>query len=378
MHIGTIAIHVGQEPDPQTGAVVFPVYQTSTYAQSAPGKHKGYDYSRTANPTRDRLQKAVAALEDGKFGLAFSSGLAATATLMTLFRTGDHFVCLDDVYGGTYRLFEKVFRPWGMHFDFVDARNPREVERALRPNTKMVWVESPSNPLLKLVDIAVLAEICRKRKVLLAVDNTFMSPCFQRPLHLGADIVVHSATKYLGGHSDVVGGAVVTNRPEVYERVKFSQNAIGAVPAPWDCWLVLRGIKTLALRMRQHEKNAMEIARFLEGHRRVARVIYPGLRSHPQHALARRQMTGFGGMLSFEVKGGMGAARKMISRAKLFTLGESLGAVESLIELPAIMTHASIPAERRRELGIADGLIRISAGAEDSGDLVADLKQALA
>jgi cystathionine gamma-lyase len=374
----TRAIHAGQKPDPATGAVVVPIYQTSTFAQEAVGKHRGYEYARTANPTRSALEQCIAALEGGAHGLAFASGMAAEAAVMQLLKPGDHTVAVDDLYGGTYRLFRRVLEPMGLSFSFVDGSDLTAVERSLTERTRMVWVESPTNPLLKLIDIAGVSKLAHARQALLVVDNTFMSPYFQRPLSLGADITVHSATKYLGGHSDVIGGALVVNREDLFEQLAFLQNAVGGVPGPIDAWLVLRGLKTLAIRMREHEANARQVAEFLRGHRKVARVLYPGLADHPQRDLARRQMSGFGGMISFEVKGGLEPARRVVERTQLFTLAESLGGVESLIELPALMTHASIPAETRRAHGVADGLVRLSVGIEDAPDLISDLDQALA
>ena len=374
----TRAIHAGQAPDPATGAVVVPIYQTSTYAQDALGKHRGYEYSRTGNPTRAALETCIAALEGGAHGLAFASGMAAEAAIMQLLKPGDHTVAVDDLYGGSYRLFRRVLEPMGLTFSFVDGSDLTAVEKSLTDRTRIVWVESPTNPLLKLVDIEAVSKLAHARQALLVVDNTFMSPYFQRPLSLGADIVVHSATKYLGGHSDVIGGTLVVNRDDLFERLSFLQNAVGGVPGPMDAWLVLRGIKTLAIRMREHEHNAREVAAFLVGHPKVARVFYPGLADHPQRDLARRQMSGFGGMISFEVKGGLEPARRVVERTRLFTLAESLGGVESLIELPAAMTHASIPAETRRAHGVADGLVRASVGIEDVADLISDLDRALA
>jgi cystathionine beta-lyase/cystathionine gamma-synthase len=374
----TRAIHAGQQPDPATGAVVVPIYQTSTYAQDAVGKHRGYEYSRTGNPTRAALETCIAALEGGAHGLAFASGMAAEAAIMQLLKPGDHTVAVDDLYGGTYRLFRRVLEPIGVSFSFVDGSDLAAVEKSLTDRTRMVWVESPTNPLLKLVDIEAVSKLAHTRQALLIVDNTFMSPYFQRPLSLGADIVVHSATKYLGGHSDVIGGALVVHRDDLFERLAFLQNAVGGVPGPMDAWLVLRGIKTLAVRMREHDSNARLVAAFLIDHPKVARVFYPGLPNHPQRDLARRQMSGFGGMISFEVKGGLEPARRVVERTRLFTLAESLGGVESLIELPAAMTHASIPAETRRAHGVADGLVRVSVGIEDAADLISDLDRALA
>jgi cystathionine gamma-lyase len=374
----TRAIHAGQPPDPATGAVVVPIYQTSTFAQTGVGKHRGYEYSRTRNPTRAALEQCIAALEGGQHGLAFASGMAAEATIMQLLKPGDHTLAVDDLYGGTYRLFRRVLEPMGLSFSFVDGTDRKAVEQALTDRTRLLWLESPTNPLLKLVDIQAVSALAHARQALVAVDNTFMSPYFQRPLALGADIVVHSATKYLGGHSDLIGGTLVVNRDDLFEQLAFLQNAIGGVPGPMDAWLVLRGLKTLAVRMREHERNAREVATFLTGHAKVARVFYPGLPNHPQRELAARQMSGFGGMISFEVKGGLEPARRVVEQTRLFTLAESLGGVESLIELPAAMTHASIPADTRRAHGVADGLIRISVGIEDVADLISDLDRALA
>jgi cystathionine gamma-lyase len=374
----TRAIHVGQAPDPATGAVIVPIYQTSTYAQSEVGVHKGFDYSRTANPTRAALEACLASLDGGRYGLAFASGMAAEDTVLHLFEAGDHVVVCDDVYGGTFRLFHRVLERVGLRFSFVDATRPENVAAAIEDRTRLIWLESPTNPLLKLVDIRAVAELAHARGIVVAVDNTFASPYCQRPLELGADVVHYSTTKYLGGHSDVVGGALITSRDDLYERLKFLQNAVGGVPGAFDSWLVLRGLKTLAVRMRQHSANAVAVACWLEQHPRVRRVYYPGLPSHAQHSLAKRQMTGgFGGMLSFEVGGGVEAAREVARRTELFTLAESLGGVESLIELPALMTHASLPAERRADIGIDDGLIRLSVGIEESDDLISDLQQAL-
>ena len=374
----TRAIHAGQAPDPATGAVVVPIYQTSTFAQDALGKHRGYEYSRTGNPTRAALEQCIAALEGGAHGLAFASGMAAEATVMQLLKPGDHTLAVDDLYGGSYRLFRRVLEPMGLTFSFVDGSDLGAVEKAMTARTRMVWIESPTNPLLKLVDINAVSKLAHARQALLVADNTFMSPYFQRPLSLGADIVVHSATKYLGGHSDVIGGTLVVNRDDLFERLAFLQNAVGGVPGPMDAWLVLRGLKTLAIRMREHDRNARLVAAFLSEHPKVARVFYPGLPKNPQRELAQRQMSGFGGMISFEVKGGLEPARRVVERTQLFTLAESLGGVESLIELPAVMTHASIPAETRRAHGVADGLVRISVGIEDVADLISDLDRALA
>jgi len=373
----TLAIHAGNAPDPSTGAVNVPVYLTSTYVQKAPGVHSGYEYSRTGNPTRAALEANLAALEGADYGLCFSSGCGATSTLAHWLGAGAHMIVADDVYGGTYRLFTQVFPQADRSFDFVDLTRPEALLEHIKPNTRAVWLETPTNPLLKLVDIEAVAKLAHARGLKVIVDNTFMSPFLQRPLSLGADVVLHSATKYLGGHSDVVLGAVVTSDQAIYEKVKYLQNAIGATPGPMDCYLALRGTKTLAVRMRQHEANAHELAAWLEAHPAVERVIYPGLASHPQHALAARQASGFGGMISVVVRGGLERATRVLERCELFSLAESLGGVESLIEHPAIMTHASIPAPVRAGLGIVDGLIRLSVGIEHVEDLRADLARAL-
>jgi len=376
---GTRAVHAGQSPDPVTGAVMTPIYLTSTYAQDGPGEHKGFEYSRTHNLTRFALERNIAALEGGAHGFAFASGLAATDTVLHLFDHGTHVVAADDLYGGTFRLFDKVYRRHGFEFSYVDpAAGAAAIEEAIRPATRLVWVESPSNPMLKICDLAAVAEVCRKKKVLFAVDNTFMTPYLQQPLALGADIVVHSTTKYLNGHSDVVGGAVVVNDGDLRDRLGFLQNAVGAVPSPFDSFMVLRGIKTLHVRMARHDENARALAEWLAAHRQVARVIYPGLPSHPQHQLAARQQRGFGGMISFDLKGDLEAARRFLKACRVFACAESLGGVESLIEHPAIMTHASVPPDRRRALGITDGFIRLSVGIEDLADLRADLETAFA
>jgi cystathionine gamma-lyase len=376
---GTKAIHAGQSPDPTTGAVMTPIYLTSTYAQQAPGVHKGYEYSRTHNLTRFALEANLAALEGGVGGLCFASGLAATATLLQLFDSGTHVVAGDDIYGGSFRLFDKVFKRLGFEFSYVDpAAGAKAVEAAINARTKLVWLETPTNPMLKLADISAIAAVCKAKNVLLAVDNTFMTPYFQRPLELGADIAAHSLTKYLNGHSDVVGGALIFKDQALRDRVAFLQNASGAVPSPMDSWLVMRGTKTLHVRMERHEANAKQLASWLEGHAQVEKVYYPGLASHPQYDLAKRQMRGFGGMISFVLRGGLDHAKRFLSACKLFTLAESLGGVESLIEHPAIMTHASVPAENRQKLGIVDGFIRLSVGIEDVADLKSDLEAAFA
>lgn len=376
MRFDTLAIHAGQHPDPSTGAIMTPVYFTSTYVQDGPGEHKGYEYSRTKNPTRTALEACLAALEGAKFGYAFASGCAAADMLMHLLEHGDHVVVSDDVYGGTFRLFDKVFKRQGLSFSFVDMTDPSNLEKAITPKTKMIWVETPTNPMLKLIDLARAAEIARKHKLLSVCDNTFMTPYFQRPLELGFDIVTHSTTKYLNGHSDCVGGFVCTSDQALAERIAFHQNAVGGVPGPMDSFLVLRGVKTLHLRMERHAQNAAKVADYLTRHPKVTKVTYPGLETHPQHALARKQMKGFGGMMIFDLKGGLEAARRFLKTVKVFACAESLGGVESLIEHPAIMTHASIPKENREKLGITDGLIRLSVGIEDAQDLIDDLKQA--
>ena len=378
--LGTRAIHAGQSPDPSTGAVMTPIYATSTYVQSSPGVHQGFEYSRSHNPTRFAYERCVAALEGGSRGFAFASGLAATATVLDALDSGSHVICMDDVYGGTFRLFERVRRrSAGLDFSFVDLNDMAALEAAVKPNTRLVWCETPTNPLLKIVDLARLAEFCRKRGLLLAVDNTFSSPILQRPLEQGAHLVVHSATKYLNGHSDIVGGmAVVGDDAELAEKLAFLQNAVGGVQGPFDSFLALRGLKTLHLRMKAHCGNAQALAEWLERHPAIERVIYPGLASHPQHALAKRQMDGFGGMLTILLKGGYEAAKRFCERTELFALAESLGGVESLVNHPAVMTHASVPPERRAELGIGDNLVRLSVGIEDLADLRAELEGALA
>jgi cystathionine gamma-lyase len=376
---GTRAIHAGQSHDPVTGAVMTPIYYTSTYAQSAPGVHKGYEYSRTHNLTRFALEANLASLEGGIGGLCFASGLAATSTLLQMFDSGTHVVACDDLYGGTYRLFDKVYRRFGFEFSYVDPLlGAAGIEAQIKPNTKLVWIETPTNPMLKIVDIAAVAAVCKKKGVLFAVDNTFMTPFLQQPLALGADIVAHSLTKYLNGHSDVVGGALIFKTQELRDKVAFLQNAAGAVPSPMDAFLVMRGTKTLHVRMERHESNARTLAWWLDKHPQVEKVIYPGLESHPGHALQKSQAKGFGGMISFVIKGGMEASRKFLSTCKIFTLAESLGGVESLIEHPAIMTHASVPKENREKLGIVDGFIRLSVGIEDVADLQADLEASFA
>ena len=377
MGFATDAIHVGQECDPATGAIIVPIYQTSTYVQEELGTNKGYEYARTSNPTRSALERNLARLENGRYAYAFASGMAATNALLSLFKSGDHVVTGQNVYGGTFRLFDRVLKNFGLSFTYADTTRLEEVEKAIRPNTRLVFIETPTNPIMEVTDIAAVAAAVHRQGALLAVDNTFMSPYFQRPLELGADFVVHSTTKYLNGHSDGVGGAVVLSAPGLAERLKFLQNAAGAILGPFDSWLVLRGVKTLALRMQKHNENGQAVAQYLARHPKVKKVNYPGLTSHPQHELARRQMKGFGGMLSFET-GSLENAKTVLKSVRLCSLAESLGGVETLISHPATMTHASVPPEDRKRLGITDGLVRISVGIEDVEDLIADLDQALA
>jgi len=375
----TRAVHAGQSPDPSTGAVMPPIYAVSTYAQESPGVHKGFEYSRTQNPTRMAWERCIADLEGGTRGFAFASGMATTATLLELIDSGSHVLAMDDLYGGTFRLFERVRRrSAGIDFTFADLSDPAAAERAVTPKTRMIWLETPTNPLLRLADIAAIAQIARARGILLVVDNTFATPWIQRPLELGADIVMHSATKFLNGHSDMVGGVAVVRDEALADRIAFLQNSIGAVSGPFDSFLALRGLKTLPLRMRQSSESALAIAGWLERHPRVERVLYPGLPSHPQHALARRQMpAGGSGIVTFFTKGGLPESRRFLERLRLFTLAESLGGVESLVDHPAIMTHASVPPETRAQLGITDTLVRLSIGIEEASDLLADLEQAL-
>ena len=374
MKFSTRAIHAGQQPDPTTGAIMTPVYLTSTYVQESPGVHKGWEYSRTHNPTRKAYENCIANLESGKYGFAFASGCAATTTIMHMLKQGDHVVAMDDMYGGTFRLFDKVLKLQGLDFSYTDLTKTENFEKVVKPNTKMLWLETPTNPTLKLADIKTLCEMAHQRNILVAVDNTFMSPYFQKPLELGADMVVHSATKYIGGHSDMVGGAVVTNNADIAEKLAFLSNSMGGIQSPFDSFLALRSLKTLHIRMKTHAENAMIIAKYLENHPLVEKIVYPGLASHPQHELAKQQMTGFGGMITFFIKGGFSAAKTFLENVKVFALAESLGGVESLIEHPAIMTHASVPAEQRKILGIDDSLIRLSVGIEDVDDLLNDLK----
>lgn len=377
MKFATKAVRAGQKPDPVTGAIVTPIYQTATYVLEELEKSKGYDYSRTTNPTRSVLERLIAEIENAKFGLTFASGMSAESAIVTLLKQGDHVIVSDDVYGGTYRLFEKILTNFGLSFTYVDTTKAENVKMALKENTRMIWVETPSNPLLKISDIEAIAKISKENGILLVVDSTFATPYFFNPLELGADIVIHSTTKYLSGHNQLIGGALATNDERLYEQLKFIQNAVGAVPSAFDCWLTILGIKTLHLRMERHNKNAIEVSKFLESHPKIERVIYPGLKSHPQHEVAKRQMRGFGGVLSFELKGGLEAGKKLMNSVKLCYLAESLGATETMITHPATMTHTSIPREQRIARGITDGLVRLSVGIEDVTDIIADLEQAL-
>ena len=377
MKFSTKTIHAGQEPDKSTGSVVVPIYQTSTYQQEGINVHKGFEYSRTGNPTRQALEESLAALENGRYSLAFSSGSAATHAVLSTLSPGDHIVAAEDMYGGTYRLFEDVFRPYGLDFTYVKGA-PGDFEQAIRPETKLFWIESPTNPLLRIIDISKVSSIAHNNNIRVAVDNTFATPYFQQPLILGADLVVHSTTKYMGGHSDIIGGALVVNDEAWYNKLKYLQNAVGAIPGAFDSWLMLRGIKTLSVRMKQHEENAMRIAEFLEGHPAVTQVYYPGLKSSPSRELAGKQMKGFGGMISFRLKGGNEKTiNSFFSKLKIITLAESLGGVESLICFPALMTHGSIPEELRNAIGVTSDLIRISVGIEDVEDLLEDLSEGL-
>jgi cystathionine beta-lyase/cystathionine gamma-synthase len=378
MHFETRAIHAGQAPDAATGATIVPVYQTVTYTQDAIGQDRGFVYSRSGNPTRQALEMCLASLEGGRFGLAYASGMAAIAGTMQLVRSGDHVVVADDLYGGSFRLFSKILPGYGVRFTYVDATRLDEVAKAIEPETRMVWIESPTNPMLRLLDVAACAEIARDAGALLVVDNTFATPYLQNPLALGAHVVVHSTTKYLGGHSDVIGGAVVVDDEALFEKLRFAQNATGGVPGPWDAWLTLRGVKTLAVRMRQHEENARHVAEFARGRREIAAVHWPGFADHPGHDLARRQMRGFGGMVTIELAGGPAAARKLCESTRLFSLGESLGGVESLIGYPWSMSHAAFAPDEKRRKGITEAVVRLSVGIEDAGDLCDDLAQALA
>jgi cystathionine beta-lyase len=378
MKFATKAIHAGLEPDPSTGAIMTPIFQTSTYVQAAPGKHKGYEYSRTHNPTRKALENNLAAIEDGKYGLCFGSGMAATDTIVKLLKPGDEVISTNDLYGGTYRMFTKIFANYGIKFHFIPMANAADVEKLVNKNTRLIWVETPTNPMLNIIDIKAIADITKKHKILLAVDNTFASPYLQQPLNLGADIVMHSVTKYLGGHSDVVMGAIVCKDDKLAEQLYFIQNSCGAIPSPHDCFLVLRGIKTLHIRMDRHCENGEKVAKYLLTNSKVGHVYWPGLPTHPNHDIAKKQMKHFGGMMSFTLKDdNQEAAFKVLSKFKVFSLAESLGGVESLCGHPASMTHASIPKEERMKTGVVDSLIRLSVGIEDADDLIEDLKQAL-
>ena len=373
----TRAIHTGQEADPTTGALITPIFQTATFVQDELGVNKGYQYARSHNPTRTALENCLADLENACYGLATSSGLAAASTVLNTLCSGDHVICGEDVYGGVFRLFEQVYKRFGIEFTYVDARDLDSIEKAINANTRLVWIESPTNPLLRLADIKAIAEITENHGLIFVVDNTFATPCLQRPLDLGADIVIHSTTKYISGHSDVVGGCVLTSNEELYEELKFNHNAVGAVPGPFDCFLILRGLKTLFLRIKEHERNATRIAEYLNNHSAVEKVYYPGLKTHPQYDLARKQMNGAGGVVSFLIKGGQEAAKNLVNNTKLFQLAESLGGVKSLICQPASMTHKPIPREIREKSGIVDGLIRLSVGLEEADDLIADLDRVL-
>ena len=376
MGFQTDAIHAGQHPDPSTGAIMTPIYQTSTYVQESLGKHKGYEYARTGNPTRSALQENIAALEKGKFGIAFSSGLAAINAIMSLLKKGDHIIVTANVYGGTYRLFSQILQKFGLKFSFIDTSDINNIRNTIKPNTRMIFIETPTNPMLSLSPLSEISALARTRDIISVADNTFMSPYFQNPLILGFDLVVHSSTKFLNGHSDVIGGIVVTTRNDIADELYFIQNSAGAVPGPQDCWLILRATKTLALRMREHEKNALEIAHELKKNSKVDRIVYPGLPSHPQYKLACKQMSGFGGIISIDL-GNLQKAKTFAESLRIFALAESLGGVESLVDHPAIMTHASVPKAERQKLGITDGLIRLSVGIEDSDDLLLDISQAL-
>ncbi|WP_141731502.1 cystathionine gamma-synthase [Oligoflexus tunisiensis] len=373
----TKVVHAGVEPDPRTGAIMTPIFQTSTYVQEAPNQHKGWDYSRAGNPTRDALEEAFAALEGAKYGLAFSSGLAAEQAIIQILNPGDHVLVCDDVYGGTGRLFRRLFAKYNLTFEFIDMTAVKNVEAAIKPNTRLVWIETPTNPLLKVIDIAAVTKLAHQASALVVVDNTFASPIFQSPLEMGADIVVHSTTKYIGGHSDIIGGAVMMNDDKLYEQIKFVQFAGGAVPGPFESFLLLRSVKTLAVRMEKHDANALTVARYLAEHSRVKEVFFPGLPSHPQHALAKKQMRGFAGMVSFNLKGNYDEVVSFLQKLKVFSLAESLGGVESLVNHPEKMTHASVPEEMRKQLGIGPNLIRLSCGIESADDLIKDLDQAL-
>jgi len=377
MEFATKSIWVGQEADKTTGATITPIYQTSTFTHEEIGVHKGYEYTRSGNPNRTALETCVASLEEGKHGLAFSSGLAAEHAVISILKPGDHVIACEDIYGGTFRLLTEVFEHFNISTTFVDMTNHDELKKSLRKETRMIWLESPTNPLLKIFDIAAIAEISNKQDALLVVDNTFATPYFQKPLKLGAHIVVHSTTKYINGHSDVIGGIVILNDDSNYEKIKFIQNSVGAVPSPFDCWLTLRGLKTLAVRMKQHQENAFKVAYFLQHHNKVDAVYFPGLPTHPNHEIARKQATGFGGVVSFKIKGGYNEANNFFKNLKIFQLADSLGGVESLANYSTKMTHESFPVELKKKIGITDNLIRLSIGIEDAGDLIEDLKQAL-
>ncbi len=377
MKFETRAIWVGQEADEATGATIVPIYQTSTFTQEEVNKHKGYEYSRVGNPTRAALDACLASLEEGKYGLSFSSGLAAEHAVLSLLRPGDHVIVPEDMYGGTYRLIKEILEPFNIKFSFTDFTDLSAIAKVFLPSTKMVWIETPTNPTLKIFDIAAISDLSHKSKALVVVDNTFSSPFFQKPLTLGADIVVHSTTKYINGHSDIIGGAVILNNKELYEKIHLVQKSVGAVPSPFDSWLTLRGLKTLAVRMQQHEQNAFRIARFLEEQQNVLEVFYPGLESHPGHEIAKRQMTGFGGVVSFKIKGGLAEANIFFRKLKIFQLADSLGGVESLANYSAVMTHGYFPKELREKIGVTDNLIRLSIGIEHIDDLIEDLKNAL-
>lgn len=377
MEFETKAIHIGQEPDPTTGSIIPPIYQTTTYVLEEIGKDKGFDYTRSSNPNRLALEKNLAALENGKYTVSFSSGMAAISALMNLINPNEHVIVSDDVYGGTYRLFEQVLRKYELDFTYVDSTNENNVKEAIKDNTKMVWIESPTNPLLKISDIKKIAKITKKHNILLVVDSTFMTPYFFRPLELGADIVIQSTTKYISGHNNIIGGAIITSIKEVYEKMKFIQKAVGAVSSPFDCWLTLLGIKTLAIRMEKHNSNGIRVAEFLSSNKKIRRVIYPGLKSHPGHKIAKDQMTGFGGMISFELNGGIETGIKLMNNVRLCSLAESLGSAETMITHPTSMTHSDIPRDVRLKIGITDSLVRLSVGLEHVNDIIDDLKQAL-
>jgi cystathionine beta-lyase/cystathionine gamma-synthase len=377
MRFETKAVRAGIVPDPTTGAIVPPIYQTATYVLEEVGKNKGFDYTRASNPTRQVLEANLAALEGGRHAVAYASGLSAVDAILRLFNPGDHIVSTDDVYGGVYRLYNQILSRYGLRFTYVDSTDPKLVQRAIGPKTRMVWIETPTNPLLKVTDLEAVGAICRKRRLLFAVDSTFATPALLRPLEFGADIVMHSTTKYISGHNQIIGGAVVVNDAGLFEHLKFIQKAVGAVPSPFDCWLVLNGVRTLAVRMERHSSNAMAVARFLEAHPKVKRISYPGLESHPQHAVAQRQMRSFGGMISFELKGGIPAGKSLMNRVRLCSLAESLGAVETMVTHPVTMTHAAVPKKERLARGLTDGLVRISVGIEHADDIIDDLKRAL-